>query len=207
MLSSLSRVGRPRELRPRLPRPCFRSLHHVSRRLCTFAAHPIAVRAAADTKLALLSLVAHPKTHLTGSLDLLSHLSLLPSYDTYVRPWFRNPKPPVALPAGTGTVAGLEVTTALTSEEKGKGKATDGGAGGKAGGGGTGGGTGGAAVHAQQGKKKDTVVDLKRMKGDFDDLVEECVVIRESVRGGGLPRAGCVERPSELTVELMCPST
>lgn len=123
---------------------------------------------------------ALPKAHLTGSLDLLSHLSLLPSYDTYVRPYFRNPKAPVALPPGTGTLGGL---AALTAEDKGKGRAVDGGA---AGGGEGGGGKknkGGGAQQQQQVKKvKDGVVDLKRMKGDFDDLVEECVVLGESER-------------------------
>ncbi|KAL7417153.1 hypothetical protein BDY24DRAFT_376856 [Mrakia frigida] len=105
-----------------------------------------------------------PKTHLTGSLDLLSHLSLLPSYDAYVRPYFRNPKAPVPLAPGTGTVGGL---AALTAEDKGKGRAVEG----------EGGKTKGRPVQQQTKKIKDNVVDLKRMKADFDDLVEECVVL------------------------------
>ncbi|CDZ96528.1 hypothetical protein [Phaffia rhodozyma] len=78
-----------------------------------------------------------PPAHLTGSVDLLTHLSLRTSYDTFVRPYFRNPKP----------LVGQQL------DEKGKSKES--------------------GLTA----RKEAVMDLKKMKDNYEDLVPECVVL------------------------------
>lgn len=110
-----------------------------------------------------------PTTHLSGSDDLVSLLDLRPTYDRFVRPYFRNPKP---------LVVPLDTAAPQQASEKGKGREgeTMGGRDGGAGGPGPTQATG--ATKGKGGKKEvdPTVMDLKRFK-DIDEIVPECLVL------------------------------
>jgi hypothetical protein len=111
---------------------------------------------------------------LTGSLDLLQHLNLLSSYDAFVRPYFRSSLPGSAPPTATT----LPATTTAEGDVKGKGR---------------------ESADLQQPpapgrgeeereksmagmRKRGAVMSLKRMKGDYEDLVPECVVLPSTYR-------------------------